>query len=434
MRNVFMITMLLPFFLLAGCLHFEGNDIGRFAEVDDVHPELRMKPIPQGLGVNIHFYQGNEKDLAMIEASGMGIIRMDISWDGVEKVPGVYDFSQYDFLIADMEARGVRILFIIDYGNTLYDEGLAPCSDAGRQASARFCAALAERYAGKSIIWELWNEPNLDHFWKPKPDVDAYMAWCHAVAPAIRQGDPDACIIAPAVSRVDRDFLRECFKRGLLELVDGISVHPYRSGEHGPETALKEYRALEKMIDEMMPAGRGPIPVISGEWGYTSKEISPELQGKYLARQWLANLSAGIPISIWYDWHEDGQDPEEREHHFGTVAWDYAPKPAYIAMTTLTKQLEGYLLAGRLHLGNDEEFAVLFRKAANDWKLALWTTGKSHQMRLPEGLRLGAGTDWLGNALEPDTGNTCPVTDAPAYYILDAPPPKSIPYVGERAR
>ena len=161
-----------------------------------------------GLGVNIHFYQGNETDLSMIEASGMGVIRMDISWDHAEKTPGVYDFSQYDQLVRDMEALGIRILFIIDYGNTLYDEGIAPHTDAGRLASANFCAALAERYAAKHIIWELWNEPNLDQFWKPEPDVDAYMAWCHTVVPAIRQADPDACIIAPAVSRVDRTFLR----------------------------------------------------------------------------------------------------------------------------------------------------------------------------------------------------------------------------------
>ncbi len=429
MRKVFMFLIVLPFLLSAGCLHLEGDDISRFTEVDDVHPELRMKPVPQGLGVNIHFYQGNETDLSMMETSGMGIIRMDISWDGAEKTPGFYDFSQYDQLVSDMEARGIRILFIIDYGNTLYDEGLPPHSDAGRQASARFCAALAARYASKSIIWELWNEPNLGQFWKPEPDVDAYMAWCHVVVPAIRQADPDACIIAPAVSRIDRTFLRGCFERGLLELVDGISVHPYRSPDHAPESALKEYKALKIMIDEMKPAGRGHIPIISGEWGYTTKELSPELQGKYLARQWLANLSESVPISIWYDWHDDGQNPEEREHHFGTVTWEYAPKPAYVAMKTLIEQLDGYLPGGRLQLGSDTDFAVVFHKE-DAWRLALWTTGEPHEVFLPEGLRLGAGTDWLGNPLERKTENACLVMDAPAYYDLVLPLQKSMQYLG----
>lgn len=430
MSRVFVSFGLLTILLCAGCLHLEGDDSSRFAEVDDVHPELRMKPVPQGLGVNIHFYQGNETDLSMIEASGMGVIRMDISWDHAEKTPGVYDFSQYDQLVRDMEALGIRILFIIDYGNTLYDEGIAPHTDAGRLASANFCAALAERYAAKHIIWELWNEPNLDQFWKPEPDVDAYMAWCHTVVPAIRQADPDACIIAPAVSRVDRTFLRGCFERGLLDLVDGISVHPYRSPDQGPESALKEYGSLEKMIDDFKPAGRGTIPIISGEWGYTSKELSPELQGKYLARQWLANLAAAVPVSIWYDWHDDGQDPEEREHHFGSVTWDYTPKPAYTAMKTLTEQLNGYLPKGRLQLEKEEDFAVLLQNG-DAWRIALWTTGESHEMSLPEGLRLGEGTDWLGNPITGGLETSCQVTDAPAYYVLEGTIPAGMKRVGE---
>ena len=31
-------------------------------------------------------------------------------------------------------------------------------------------------------------------------------------------------------------------------------------------------------------------------------------------------LSQGVPLSIWYDWHDDGADAHEAEHHFGTVA------------------------------------------------------------------------------------------------------------------
>jgi hypothetical protein len=46
---------------------------------------------------------------------------------------------------------------------------------------------------------------------------------------AIRQHDHDACIVAPAVSGFDFAFLESCFDRGLLELVDGVSVHPYRN-------------------------------------------------------------------------------------------------------------------------------------------------------------------------------------------------------------
>ena len=195
----------------------------------------------------------------------------------------------------------------------------------GLSLRLRFAAALAKRYADEAIIWELWNEPNLDNFWKPKPNVADYMKWVKSVVSAIRESDPGACIIAPATSGFDFLFIESCFKQGLLDLVDGISVHPYRNASMGPETAIDEYNTLAAMI-EHYTRGKKQIPIISGEWGYTTSEMAPELQGKYLARQWLCNMAHHIPVSIWYDWHDDGQDANEREHNFGTVTWDYQPQ------------------------------------------------------------------------------------------------------------
>ena len=132
---------------------------------------------------------------------------MDISWGGVEKTKGKYDFSQHDKLIEDLDKLGIRLLFIIDYGNPNYDNGLAPHTPEGREAYAKFCAALAERYSGKDIIWELWNEPNIDKFWLPAVNIDDYMAFCKSVVPAIRDKDQNACIIAPATSAFDMKFM-----------------------------------------------------------------------------------------------------------------------------------------------------------------------------------------------------------------------------------
>ncbi len=394
---------------------------------DQTHPALRMMPVPAGLGVNIHFYKGNDKDLSMMAEAGVGIVRMDVSWGGAEKAPGQYDLGRYDQLIADLEKRNIRLLFIIDYGNALYDDGLAPHGEACRAAYARFCAALAKRYAGKQIIWELWNEPNLDKFWRPKPNVDDYMAWCKAVVPAIRRADPNACIIAPATATIAMPFLEECFKQGLLALVDGVSVHPYRTPRSGPETVIREYKRLAGVIKRYAPptkAGerRRAIPVLSGEWGYSTTEMSRELQGKYLPRQWLTHLAYGIPISIWYDWHDDGRDPKEREHNFGTVTWDYTPKPAYVAMKTLIGQLRGYVPIGRIDVGDHDDFVVAFRRG-DEFKLAIWTTGAPHEIEVGEGIKVAGGVDHLGRSIDVARGSRQRVTDSPIYLTLAAPVP-----------
>lgn len=421
---------------LAGCAprHLSETVAGDIPGT--AHPALTMRTmsrfgggslndIPAGLGVNIHFYEGNEKDWKMLTEAGVGIVRMDVSWARCEREPGVYDFGHYDKLIKRLGENQIRLLFIIDYGNPLYDDGLAPHTEDGRQAYARFVKALVSRYKGKHILWELWNEPNIG-FWKPKPNVKDYMDWCKAVVPAIRDADPEACVIAPATSGIAIGFLEECFRRGLLELVDGVSVHPYR--RIAPETALREYRRLDRIIRRYTPLSekgepRRRIPILSGEWGYSTTWISDELQGKYLPRQWLANMAAGVPISIWYDWHDDGKDPKEKEHNFGTVTWDYKPKPAYVAMKTLISQLRGYEVIHRIELDSKDDFAVVAREYDDRFKLAIWTTGDPHEIELGPDIRITAAVDHLGKEIDVPSGSRQPVTDAPRYLTVASPPP-----------
>ncbi|MCK5456242.1 MAG: cellulase family glycosylhydrolase, partial [Melioribacteraceae bacterium] len=387
---------------------------------DKIHPALQMLSVPAGLGVNIHFFEGNKNDLSMLKESGVGIVRMDISWGGFEKTKGKYDFSRHDKLIEDLEELGIRLLFIIDYGNPLYDDGFSPYTEEGREAYTKFCSALAERYSGKAIIWELWNEPNIDNFWKPKVNIDDYMAFCQAVVPVIREKDQNACIIAPATSTFDMKFMESCFEKGLLDLVDGVSVHPYRNPELSPETTFDEYQLLSLLIEQHKPEGKA-IPILSGEWGYSTTVLSRKLQGKYLARQWLFNFAYDVPISIWYDWHDDGQDPKEAEHNFGTVTWDYKEKPSFVAMKTLIEQFKGYLPIGRVSLGSIDDYMLLFQKN-DEVKLALWSTSDKHNITLGTEIKFLEEVNYLGKEIKVSNENIT-ISDEPIYVELAKPYP-----------
>jgi hypothetical protein len=117
------------------------------------------------------------------------------------------------------------------------------------------------------------------------------------------------------------------------------------------------------------------MPIISGEWGYStfSKGVTLETQAGFAVRQQLANLFAGVPISIWYDWKNDGPDPDEREHNFGVVAHDLKPKPAYIALQTMTHELNGFRIERRLETDDTNAFVLLFSHSSGTRKLAAWT-------------------------------------------------------------
>lgn len=76
-----------------------------------------------GMGVNIHFVTGHEGELDVI-AAAFSFVRMDFGWEGIEKRKGEYDWKGYEELVRNLEQRGLRAIFILDYSNPLYEEAV----------------------------------------------------------------------------------------------------------------------------------------------------------------------------------------------------------------------------------------------------------------------------------------------------------------------
>lgn len=396
--------VLLPAFVLV-LLVLGPAPTAHAAEADALPPS-----VTDAIGVNIHFTGAPARDLDMIRDAGFGWVRMDFVWQSVEREKGRYRFGPYDELVEGLSSRGIRALFILDYSNPLWEADRSVRTEEGRKAFARFAAAAAARYRGKGIRWEIWNEPNLEGFWKPQPAADDYAALAIETAKAMRAVDPEATILAPASSGFPWAFLERIFELGVLGHIDEVSVHPYRAS--APETALEDYARLRGLIARHLPPGRRAPPIVSGEWGYSTwhhggKPFSEEVQAAYLLRQLLTNIAEGIPLSIWYDWANDGPDPRETEHNFGTVTLDRRPKPAYIAAKTMTSLLGRARFERRIRAGA-EDHILLFRRGAHRNAdggdrgardsgggegpvLAAWTTGRDRLLALDVLARNGSG-------------------------------------------
>lgn len=376
------------FVLRSPVLVFAGMAILAVGAVSFARAGAKSLPhpaIPNGFGVNIHFTR-EPRDLDMIALAGFKFIRMDLVWSSVERTKGVYDFAKsgYDALTRGCTKRGIQILYILDYSNKLYESDQSVRTKAGRKAFAAFAEAAAKRYAGKGILWEIWNEPNLKHFWSPQPSVEDYCKLVEAVASRIRKADRTGQVVGGATSQIPLGWFEDCFKRGLLRWIDILSVHPYRS--QAPETVIEDYAKLRALITRYAPPGKG-VPVISGEWGYSNlnwdkSRLSEQQQAEYLARMFLINLHQGIPVSIWYDWKNDGTNPNEREHQFGTVGHDLNPKAAYLAAKVLSSTLAGYSIEQRLDLGSEDDFAFRLANGQSE-AIVLWTLGSRHNVTLP---------------------------------------------------
>jgi polysaccharide biosynthesis protein PslG len=384
--------------------------------------------LPDGLGVNIHFTDPRPGEMRMLADAGFRWVRMDFGWASIEREKGEYDFSAYDRLIKTLDADHIRAVFILDYSNPHYDNNLSPHTDEGRAAFARWAAASVVHFKGRGVVWEMYNEPNI-FFWRPKPNVAEYAKLALAVGKAIREADPQAIYIGPACSTMDFKFLESCFKAGCLEYWAAVSVHPYR--QENPERVAPDYKRLRELIAKYAPAGK-QIPIVSGEWGYSSswKNFDAGKQGRYLPRELLTNIASGVPISIWYDWHEDGQSPSDPEHRFGIVGYEYHegrdpvydPKPAYLAMKTLSSALKGCTFVRRLNAGSDADWALLFHGAEGD-RIVVWTTTKEHEATLPLTSGRFHVTTHTGSALpiahSSGKGLNMMLTDAPSYLISE---------------
>ena len=126
--------------------------------------EIPERVLPDGVGVNIHFTRGHEKDLDMIAAAGFRLVRMDFLWGRIERRKGEYDWSDYDELTAELDSRGIRAYYILDYSNPLYEGTVITQNpDTGREedrstasprspesvtAFARWAAAAARHFRG----------------------------------------------------------------------------------------------------------------------------------------------------------------------------------------------------------------------------------------------------------------------------------------------
>lgn len=410
-----------------------------------IHPSSNKKKImlppptiPEGFGVSV-MWGGNKRDMDVITDLRFKVIRKDLEWGKIEIVKGIYDFKSpgYDEFVESSTRLGIQIIFILGSSNKLYEDKICIQTEHGRRAFGDFAKAAAERYSGKNIIWEIWNEPNFDTFWQSgnqpqfgirpvtsnSKDAGDYCKLVETVSPVLRKADPTGIIAAPAISeiRLDRGWVEDCFKSGLLENIDVFSVHPYRV--QPPETVLGDYAMLRLLMRDY---GR-EIPIIQSEWGYSlinwdGSKLSSEMKAQFFVRMYLINLYAKIPICVWHTLYCFNNN-NGREDKFGLLsAADYKSNISYQAAKTLMSTLKGYSVQKRLDTGlfTEEEYALKFTRGKYT-AVAFWTTGKEHEITLPVEKGMGNLVDWIGvikNVKWNNSGLRVRILHSPQYLLV----------------
>ena len=172
-------------------------------------------------GAQTHFGQyraGVDELLDLIKEAGIGWIRDEVYWSEVEKEKGVFRFpAAYDHFLRAAQARGIRVLLILDFGNAAYSgaEKGGPATEPERLAFARYCGEVVRRYGPFGIRnYEIWNEPNASTFWKPQPNPEDYARLLEAAYRSCKDADPGATLLGCSTSGTDLNFIGRVLDAG----------------------------------------------------------------------------------------------------------------------------------------------------------------------------------------------------------------------------
>jgi hypothetical protein len=87
----------------------------------------------------------------------------------------------------------------------------------------------------------------------------------------------------------------------------------------------------------------------------------------------LARTSPSFEGLWWYDFQDDGWDPQHNEHNFGLVRPDLTPKPAYHVLADIARLLREGQYVGSVVIDDDHVRGLQFGHDERDYWV-LWST------------------------------------------------------------
>jgi hypothetical protein len=316
----------------------------------------------------------SDKDLAAglndAVTLGAGWVRVDLSWNNIQPSnPYNYNWQRFDRVVKAAHARGLNVLPVLAYTPAWARQascyGGQSCPPADPAVFAAFAKYAAERYAPMGVhAWEIWNEPNLAEFFKPKPDPAAYTRLLRATAKALRSVQPKAYLVMGglAVARTNpetgkvspTEFLAKVSKLGGNRLVDAVGYHPYNY-PHLPSDTTSSGTPFERistardnLVAVLDKYGTPDLPIWITETGAPTSGPGSAADGKtvpadttHVTEAFQAEIATDtVPASaanphveavFWFADQDSAtaQDTAHRSKFFGLRRYDGSRKPAF---------------------------------------------------------------------------------------------------------
>ncbi len=357
---------------------------------------IPSKDIDLSSGVSIGF-ECLDRDVFKAEccydplaATGVKYARVQTGWNKCETQKGVYDWTWLDDVVDNLLRRGVQPWFCVGFGNPIYMEndlpnptgvGCVPLyyGEETIRAWRNFAHALAEHFKDRVTHYEIWNEPNIEHFWYPEKSSGAeYARFVKMTLEEIRGAFAQAKIGVVMSDATDQRFMTQILERLAPGDVDFFCHHVY--------TRVPEYRHaavvgnIRRMLDRY---GMKNVEIWQGEGGYPSWAFEghwlvPEgchderPQAVYQLRRYFLDMAYGARMSSFFQMADMWERPYAMAQKVQTRCaaqgilngLTYTPKEAYYTIAHLAVLFSGGTKAADRYLLMDSEDPSLMRLLA----------------------------------------------------------------------
>lgn len=292
-------------------------------------------------------------------ATGAGLVREHVYWDQIERQPGVFDFARLDALVARAAARGLEVLPVLTSTPQFYSsrpagfdsDGWPPrdptrifriayelakrYGSAGSRWSCLVPAVLCRRPYHPITAWQIWNEPDLEAWWRTGPDPAAYLALLRSAELAMKLADPATEIVLGGMSiraLARGGYLDRLYDLGAARFFDTLAVHSYATSVGAVVAHVREARRIAAAHDD------ADVPLRVTEYGYATGGRSAWVTTARCQAALIAATTRGLAerapalglrsiIQLqWQDRRDDASGPWP--DHAGLRFSDGAPKPA----------------------------------------------------------------------------------------------------------
>ncbi len=235
-----------------------------------------------------------DAELGLAKRLNVVDVRIEFPWALIEPQRGVYDWSRADLIVDHATADGVILQPVVVWSPSW--ESPDPRVVTLSTDFAAFLTAFVTRYAGRFPVIEMWNEPDVGHYWTSGEGayIKRVLNPGYAAVKAV-----DASVQVEMGAPANDAGACCTWLSGLIDASAHFDIAAFHDYAGNATVVAADYR---RALDA---SGRSSTPVWLGEYGVNPGSATTDDADQVTLMRQVLQSSAPIAMAQWYNLRDD---------------------------------------------------------------------------------------------------------------------------------